>query len=106
MSEKSIRLTKAAQRAEKQSDQGTRCYSVVLIFYGQVWEFSDFNLICPPVNSGPSSATPYRECLFDGVFHILGRLEESLWAADYRTFLDTGQPLEHRAHIAGDERRL
>lgn len=78
MSEKSTRFTKGAQHTEKQNNLATWYYYVVLIFSGQVWEFSDLNLICPPVNSAPSSATPYRECLFDGVSHILGCLEESL----------------------------
>lgn len=91
-----------SHKGTENNNPSSRYYSIVLILSGQVWEFSDLDLICPPVNSALSSATPYRECLFDGVFHILGCLEESLWAAGYRTFLEPGQPLEHRAHIAGE----
>lgn len=39
-------------------------------------------LICPPVRTPvPVLTTPCRELLFEGAFHILGQLEESLWAA-------------------------
>lgn len=78
MSEKSITFTKGTQHRKKQNNLAAWYYSVVLILSGQVWEFSDLNLIYPPVKSAPSSATPYTECLFDGVFHILDCLEESL----------------------------
>lgn len=78
---------------------------IVPLFSGQVWESSDLDLMRPPVNSAPSSATPSRECLFDGVFHILGCLEESSRAAGYRTFLEPGQPLERRAHIGARRKK-
>lgn len=85
------------------------CVLFLLLAQRQVWAFS---LQLCVLKCGhlwtqvPALTTPHRRLPFEGAFHILGQLKESLWAAGCRRFLDRGQRLQHGAHISGDERRL